>query len=168
MVLVKWDPWQDMLSAQRDMQRLFSRAFGDVVTPGFGSALGDSSGFFSPPVEVLHKDGDLIVRAELPGIDPENDVDISLSENVLTIRGERRREHEDESESYLRRETTYGSFQRQFVLPDHVTAEDVQASYRDGILEVVVPKAATVAEPTRIPIQTGTGRKALSARGRKH
>jgi HSP20 family protein len=166
MALVRWDPWQDMLSAQRDLQRVVSRMLGDSYSqPGTN---GTPSGAFAPPVEVFTREGDLVVRAELPGIDPEKDVNVSLTENILTISGERRRERRDEEGSLLRQETSYGSFQRQFVVPEHVKADDIQASYKDGILEVVVPKAAAQPEPARIPVQTGEGgRKALTTEGSK-
>ena len=168
MVMVKWDPWQDMLSAQRDVQRLFSRMLGDVWSPSLnGSPATTSAAAFAPPVEVLTKDGDLVVRAEVPGIDPEQDVDISLTDNVLTIRGERRRDESEERGTYVRQETMYGAFQRQFVIPEHVTAEDIRATYRDGILEVVVPKAATAPEPKKIPVRAGSEQKALTTEGAK-
>jgi HSP20 family protein len=166
MALVRWDPWQDMLSAQRDFQRLFSRLVGDAAAQS--GANGASSGAFVPPTEVFTRGGDLVVRAELPGIDPEKDVNVSLSENILTLTGERRQEREENEGSLLRQETSYGSFHRQFVLPEHVKAEDIQASYKDGILEVIVPKAAVQPEPARIPIQSGEGRrKAITTEGSK-
>ena len=168
MVLVRWDPWQDMLGAQRDLQRMFSRLVGDsFIQPRTnGSPTGGAE--FAPPVEVFTREGDLVVRAELPGIDPEQDVNVSLTENILTISGERRQEHRTEEASLIRQETSYGSFQRQFVVPEHVKAEDIQASYKDGILEVVVPKAAAEPEATRIPVKAGDSkRKALTTEGSK-
>src|ERR671932_580017 len=108
MALLKWEPWADMLSAQRDMQSLLSRFFGDPRAASGG--LWGQQGAFLPAVEVLTRDSDLLVRAELPGVDPERDVDISLTDNVLTIRGERRRHEESNGDRYYRSETTYGSF----------------------------------------------------------
>jgi HSP20 family protein len=155
-----------MLSAQRDLQRVASRLLGDSFSQSGTS--GTLSGAFAPPVEVFTREGDLVVRAELPGIDPEQDVNVSLTENVLTISGERRQERREEEGSLIRQETSYGSFERQFVVPEHVKAEDIQASYKDGILEVVVPKAAAAPESTRIPIKAGEGRrKALTTEGSK-
>ena len=166
MVLVKWDPWQDMLGAQRDFQRLFSQFLGDASSlPRTNQALSGSS--FAPPVEVFTREGDLVVRAELPGIDPEKDVNVSLTENILTVSGERRQQRQTEEGSLLRQETSYGSFERQFVLPEHAKPEDIQASYKDGILEVVVPRAMVQPEATSIPIQTGGDRKALTTEGSK-
>jgi HSP20 family protein len=165
MALVRWDPWQDMLSAQRDLQRVVSRMLGDSYSqPGTN---GTPSGAFAPPVEVFTREGDLVVRAELPGIDPERDVNVSMTENILTISGERRQERREEEGSLLRQETSYGSFQRQFVVPEHVRAEDIQASYKDGILEVIVPKAAAAPESTRIPVKASGGRKAITTEGSK-
>ena len=108
-----------------------------------------------------------MVRAELPGIDPENDVDISLSQGVLSIKGERRREETTNGERFFRSETHYGSFERQILVPDDVKPDDISASYRDGILEVVVPQGAAVPSPRKIPVRVGEHGKALSAEGTK-
>ena len=164
MVLVKWDPWSEMLSAQREAHDMLRRYFGDWS--GTGSAFGTGRGSFAPPVEVFSRNGDLVVRAELPGIDPEKDVDITLHDNVLTISGERRREEQENGDHYFRSETHYGAFERRLAIPEGTKAEDITASYKDGILEVVVPKGA-VSEPTKIPVVTGGERKALLAKGRK-
>jgi HSP20 family protein len=95
-------------------------------------------------------DGDTyVLRADLPGIDPEHDVDISLEGDVLTIQGERREEIKERN----RREVHYGSFMRSVHLPGNPSEGDVTASYADGVLEVRVPRAAATAEPRRIPVQ---------------
>ena len=166
MVLVKWDPWREMLSAQRQTQDLFRRVFGDWWAPESFGALNGAPGF-APAVEAFSRDGDLVVRAELPGIDPEKDVDITFHDNLLTIRGERRREDEHEGYQYFRSESFYGMFERHVALPEGAQPEDISASYQDGILEVVVPKAAALSEPKKIPIASGSERKALATKGRK-
>jgi HSP20 family protein len=166
MALMKWDPWQEMLSAQRQAQDMFRRLFGDWRAPESFGAFHGATGF-APAVETFSRDGDLVVRAELPGIDPEKDVDITFHDNVLTIRGERRRENKHEGDQYFRSESFYGMFERQVALPEGAQPEDISASYKDGILEVVVPKAAELSEPRKIPIASGSGRKALTTKGRK-
>ena len=166
MVLAKWGPWRGMLGGQHDVHETLRRFFGDWWTPA-SAGFGADSSVFSPAVEAFARDGDLVVRAELPGIDPEKDVDITLEDNVLTIRGERKRERREEGERYFRSEALYGSFERRLLLPESVSAEDITASYRDGILEVVVPKAAAAQEPKRIPIRTGEAAPTLAAEGHK-
>jgi HSP20 family protein len=120
-----------------------------------------------PAVDVLTRGEDLVVRAELPGIDPEKDLDIGLQDNVLRIRGERRHEERTEGEGTYRLESRYGSFERSVLLPEGVKDGDISATYENGILEIVVPKAARQDGAKKIPIQVGGSRKALTARGRK-
>ena len=164
MVLVRWNPWNDVFSAQRDMQDMLRRLWGEWPTTQWN---GTSRNMFAPALDVFSRDGDIVVRAELPGIDPEKDVDIQLQENVLTIRGERRREEKTEGETYYRSETHYGTFQRHVAVPEGTRPEDIHATYENGILEVVVPHGARLPEAKRIPITVGERRKTLSARGRK-
>lgn len=105
-----------------------------------------------------YRDGDtLVVRAELAGIDPERDVELTVTDGMLNIEAERRVEQKSEDKGYLRHELHYGSFVRRLPLPDGVTETDIAATYRDGILEVRVPVPETVkpAEPTKISIKKG-------------
>ena len=106
------------------------------------------------PVNEYYRDGSLVIRAELAGIDPDNDVDLTVTDGMLHIKAERRQEEKVEDDRYLRRETRYGSFERTLPLPESVTEADVTATYKDGILEIVVPKAEP--EPAKkIAISTG-------------
>ena len=105
-----------------------------------------------------HRDGDtLVVRAELPGVDPERDVKLTAADGLLNIEAERRVEEKSEDKGYLRHELHYGSFSRTLPLPEGVTDADIAATYRDGILEVRVPMPATPpkAEPRKIAIEKG-------------
>ncbi|QCU77188.1 Hsp20/alpha crystallin family protein [Citricoccus sp. SGAir0253] len=109
-------------------------------------------------VEEEVKDGKLCIRAELPGVDPDKDVDISVSDNTVTIRAERRQEERTEDQEGFRSEFRYGSFYRTLPLPANAQADDIQASYRDGVLEITVP----VPEPgpgdegrRKVPISRG-------------
>ncbi|MGZ4498849.1 MAG: Hsp20/alpha crystallin family protein [Nocardioidaceae bacterium] len=95
------------------------------------------------------QEGDYVVRAEMPGVDPEKDIEVSIEGDVLTIRGQRREEERDKNHSEFR----YGSFSRSIRLPGSVQAGDVSAKYDAGVLEVRVPVASTSAEPTKIPVQ---------------
>lgn len=100
------------------------------------------------------KEGDtLVVRAELPGIDPEKDLEITVSEGMLQIQAERRQEEKDEDKGYRRRELRYGSFSRTLQLPPGFKESDVSATYKDGILEVRVPTSKGTA--TKVPIEKG-------------
>lgn len=104
-------------------------------------------------VEEFIENGQLVVRAELPGVDPDRDLDISVVDGILHIRAERRQEEKVEERNYRRSEFRYGSFSRTIPLPAETKEDDIQASYTDGILEVRAPIAERPAGPSKIPIQ---------------
>jgi HSP20 family protein len=126
---------------QREVNRLFESFFPDggegFLEPfrGFGAA----ARAFTPRVNVSETDREVRVTAELPGID-EKDIDVSVTRNTLTIRGEKGSEKEDKSESYYRVERSFGQFERTLPLPADVVAEEVEARFSKGILTVVLPK----------------------------
>jgi len=103
-------------------------------------------------VEEVREDGALVIRAELPGVDPEKDVEIVVENGVLTLHGERREESEDKRRHRRRSEFRYGSFSRTIPLPVGATEEDVKATYENGILEVRVPVDGQKAEAKKVPI----------------
>jgi HSP20 family protein len=103
-------------------------------------------------VEEFRDGGILVVKAEMPGIDPEKDVDVSVSDGVLHIQAERQEKTEHKEKDGYRSEFRYGSFMRDIVLPRGVKEEDVTASYRDGVLEVRVPVPEAADEPKKVPI----------------
>jgi HSP20 family protein len=104
---------------------------------------------FNPKVDVVESDREFRITAELPGID-EKEIDVSLSRDSLIIKGEKRSEVEDKGENYYRMERSYGSFQRTIPLPlDQVDAEQVEASYKNGVLAITVPKRPEAQESTR-------------------
>ena len=103
-------------------------------------------------VEEFTEEGHLVVRAELPGVDPDQDVDISIVDGTLCIRAERRHEEKTEGRDYRRSEIRYGSFSRTLPLPATAKEEDIKATYKDGILEVRAPIDTSTAKPSRIPI----------------
>jgi|SRR5215469_4096107 len=104
-------------------------------------------------VEEFRDDGTLVVRADLPGVDPEKDVELTVSDGMLHIRAERREEdkEEDKDKGYLRQELRYGSLSRTLPLPEGVTESDITATYKAGMLEIRVPEPKK-AEATKIPI----------------
>lgn len=105
-----------------------------------------SEGFI--PVEEYREDGHYVVRADLPGIDPDNDVTVTVEDGYLVIEGARRHEEHDEHHSEVR----FGSFSRRLPLPKGCTGDDVTASYDSGVLTVTLPADGEVPQPTRIPI----------------
>jgi len=139
-----------------EMNRLFDEMFGGLARrsgglPGEGVA--DS---WSPALDVLHEDGDVLVRAELPGVKPD-DVDITLSRGVLTISGQRKAEQEQQGQGYYVRERRYGSFRRSLVLPEGIDESKIDARYENGVLELRIAGAAAVQEPKKIQIQAAGG-----------
>ena len=160
MTLTRWAPWQGLFDMQRDMDLLTRRFFGSEWPT-------ISRRGWVPAIDVFHREKDLVIRCELPGIDPENDVEITLNENVLTIHGERRYEERQNANGGSRFESGYGSFSRSVVLPDGVTENDIQATYVNGILEVVVPGVLQLTEPKRISIEVVSGQNSLTNHGEK-
>jgi HSP20 family protein len=107
------------------------------------------------PLEEFDEDGTLVIRAELPGIDPERDVEITLQDGVLHIRAERRREEKTEKPSFYRQEIRYGAFARSIPLPPECGEEDVSATYDGGILTVRLPLSEPKSAATKVPISSG-------------
>lgn len=105
---------------------------------------------WTPAVDILEKDGDLVVRAELPGVQ-ENDIDLKLEGNVLTLKGERKMQNEDKRENYHRIESFYGSFARSFTVPDTADLEKISADFKNGVLTVKIPQRPEV-KPREIQI----------------
>jgi len=110
--------------------------------------------YWSPPLEMYERDDKFVVRAELPGV-KESEIDISMTGDTLTIKGERKASKEVKEEEYHRCEVCYGSFSRSITLPAAVDVDKIEATYEDGILEVSVPKAKE-AKPSKIQIKTKT------------
>jgi HSP20 family protein len=156
-MLSRWDPWSDLFDMQRRMTQLVRSSLGEPSMEAETTQI-------VPPVDVFSRNGDLVFKAELPGVDPERDIDIEVREQTLTIRGERRMEERIERRNYYRMEAAYGRFQRSVPLPEGVKPDDIKASYENGVLEVVVPKAAEMRESRRIPVEAKSSeRKSIEA-----
>jgi HSP20 family protein len=125
----------DLLNMHRGIDRMF-----DTLFSGGSWDEKTASSMWSPAVDVEERDLDYVVRVELPGVAKE-DVNITTRENILTIRGEKKQKKESKESGYHRVERLYGSFQRSFALPGNVKDEKIEATFTDGILEVLVPKA---------------------------
>lgn len=131
---------------QTDMNDLFSQFFADWEQSG------TSLGAYVPAMDLLEQDDQLIVKAELPGMTAE-DIDISVQGNVLTLRGEKKEERNEEGKRFHYVERRSGMFHRTLSLPTEVDAENINASYRDGVLTIKLPKSEA-AKPRRIAVKT--------------
>jgi HSP20 family protein len=138
-------PWQTPLRAisemQREMNHMFSRFFGEGEQ--VGTQWLSPSVSYVPQIECSVRDNTLYVKADLPGIDPK-DVEVTVEGNHLTLRGERKAEHEGKDGGYVHREVQYGSFVRSLTIPEGVKAEDIHAKYHNGVLELSIPLPASM------------------------
>jgi HSP20 family protein len=146
MALARWTPLGNLQAFQDEMNRLFNQ----FSRGGAGEEAGWGLRPWTPPVDIYETDDALILKAELPGVS-KDDVSIEINQNTLILRGQRRHEAEVKEENYHRVERAYGTFQRSFVLPTLVDQEHVQATYKDGVLELRLPKSEA-AKPKRIAI----------------
>jgi HSP20 family protein len=149
MALVRWEPVRELTSLQNEMNRLFTTFF-DTPTGGNGESAGRR---WIPAMDLVETDDHFVLKADLPGLS-EGDVSIELEDNVLTVSGERKAEHEDKREGYVRVERAYGAFRRSLTLPEGVDPEGVAASFDKGVLEVRIPKPEE-RKPRRVAIQVG-------------
>jgi HSP20 family protein len=145
---------------QSEVNRLFDEMFGNLGRASARQQAAQQTQW-APALDVLHEDGDLLIRAELPGVKLE-DVEITLHERVLTISGERKAEENREGSGYYVRERRHGSFRRSLVLPHDAEEGEVSARFEAGVLEVRVPGGAAERGPKRIHIQGPSGEGAGS------
>lgn len=148
-------PFSLMRRFSEEMDRVFGDVFADLGTaprrrgaPGFGFPQAQ----WAPPIEVLERDDRLVVRAELPGLN-KDDVKVEVTNDLLTIAGERREEREETGEGYRHSERRYGRFSRTVPLPEGVSPEDVRCTFQNGVLEVTMPAPQRVDRSRRIEIQ---------------
>lgn len=155
MAVTRWDPFTALAR--------FDREFDELVRRGWGATATRAA--FVPPVEMLTRGEDVVIRLELPGVDAGNDVDIQVDKGRLVIRGRRRDERSEDERGYLVRELRYGSFRREFALPEGTTAEQIDASYDNGMLDVVIHDVVRKEpEPQQVPIKSAArGTTAIEA-----
>jgi len=142
-MLTRWEPFGgirrrgdvfgELTRMQEEMNRFFDDFFGE-------QRRGLAEGAWLPSVDVAETDGEFVVRAELPGMSHE-DIEINVQDNILTLKGEKKQEKKEEHETFHRLERSYGSFSRTFTLPAGVKLDDIKATFKDGVLEVTMPKA---------------------------
>ncbi len=145
------DEEHPLLSLRHEMDRIFDDFF-----RGFSAMepFADRTGAFAPRLDVTETDKELKVRAELPGMD-EKDVEVTLTPGTLTIRGEKKEEHEEKNGTYYRMERSFGSFSRSIPLPREVDQDKVSAAFKKGILTITLPKSGDTEERSRkIPVKT--------------
>ena len=135
MNLVKFNPWREMPTMHSRMSRFFDDPFFRTDR----MADDDSMGMWNPAVDLYEKDDHFVIKAELPGVD-KKDIKIDLKDRVLTLSGERSYDNEVKEENYYRKERSYGKFQRAFRLPADVDSDQIKAEFKDGVLQVEVPK----------------------------
>ena len=154
-------PWRSAFSPF-DMMRRFAEDMDQFFASPWPSAQNRESGAWWPPIEIAEHEGKMVVRADLPGID-QNDLKLELVDSHLTIEGERKREHEEESGGLRRSERSYGSFYRSIPLPEGANPDEVRAQFKDGVLEVTIPIPESQRRRT-IPIARESGeRKQISS-----
>jgi HSP20 family protein len=148
MALVRWEPVRELGTIQNEMNRLFNSFF-DTPTVAAGSALRR----WVPAMDLVESEHEYVLKADLPGMS-EGDVSIELEENVLTVSGERKAEHEERKGGFYRVERSSGSFRRSLQLPDGVDPEAIRATFDKGVLQVTIPKPVQTA-PRKVQITVG-------------
>ncbi len=144
-----WSPFRELERIARRWESPLPRAFEDFED--------NHNEAFVPAVESYVKDGNLVVRADVPGLELK-DLDVSVLRNVLTVKGERKSEKEVKKEDYLRREVSYGSFERRMSLPEGAAADQVKANFKNGVLEITIPLAKE-AVVKKVQIETAAEKK---------
>ncbi|GAC1338907.1 MAG: Hsp20/alpha crystallin family protein [Candidatus Dormibacteria bacterium] len=155
MALVRWNPWTDLFSLHDQMDQLFSQAYGGEAPGRSGSGAADQS-WMTLPVDIRQTERAFTIQASVPGFRPE-DVEVTVEEGVLSIRGRLSQSEETRESGWVRRERRMGSFHRQIGMPAEVRADEVSAEFENGVLTITVPRAQK-AQPKRIPVTASKGR----------
>jgi HSP20 family protein len=151
MALIRWEPVAELNTIQNEMNRLFNTFFDQPAATG---RPGTTSRRWLPAMDLVETPDHYVLRADLPGLSDE-DVNIQLEDNVLTISGERQTQHDQHEEGYYRIERAFGSFARSLTLPDGVDPDRVQAHFDRGVLEISIPKPEQK-KPRQVQISLGT------------
>ncbi len=138
--LARRGPWAELARMEREMEDLFSRFFGDVAARWRGDTR-----VWSPEIDLIDRKDEIVLRADLPGLE-QKDIEVTVQEGTLTIRGARKEEREEKDEDYYFAERWAGSFARTVALPAGIDADKVRATFKNGVLEVHLPKTAKAQE----------------------
>jgi HSP20 family protein len=147
MAITRWDPFREVMTLQNRLNSLFDYNRGAEENEPVSTAS------FVPPVDIYEDDHKIVLKLEVPGMRQE-DLDIQMENNNLTVRGERKFENEEKEENFHRIERRYGSFYRAFTIPNTVNPESVKADYDAGVLRIQLEKKAE-AKPKQIKVQVG-------------
>jgi len=147
-MILRWDPFRDLATLHDRVDRLFEDSLRGLRGSQRAEALEGTA--WAPAVDILEKDNEVVLRADLPGLDPK-DVEIQVQNGTLTLRGERKFESDVKEDNFRRVERVHGSFVRSFSLPQSVDPEKVEAEYKNGVLEVKLPKRPE-AKPKQIKV----------------
>lgn len=150
MAIARWNPWNDLFDLQGQVDQLFQSLTGGTSRQPNGGAE-----MMNLPVDIRQTDNEFVIEASVPGFRPD-DVEVTFDDGVLTVRGQRRVENEETQGQYVRRERRLTSVYRQIGLPAEVRADEISASFDNGVLRVTVPRAQK-AQPKRIQVTTGGG-----------
>ena len=153
MLPIRWDPFRDLGSLQRELDGLLRETFGGALTE-----TGTAAPTLSPVINTFTKDNVFHLQAELPGV-AKDDLDISIEENMLTIKGERKETTEKEERDYMLKESRYGSFVRKMTLPEGVNTDKVHATCADGVLEITMPIERKEVSSRKVLIEEKEGTK---------
>jgi HSP20 family protein len=145
MNIIRWDPFRDLATLRERMNRLFEETY-----TSRGEEKDLVAGTWNPSVDIYEKENELVLKAEVPGID-ENDIELKIEDNTLTLKGDRKFEKETKEENYYRIERSYGSFYRSFTLPRNIDQDKIKAACENGILKVTLPKKAEL-KPKNVKI----------------
>jgi HSP20 family protein len=156
MAIVRWEPFRNLVSTQDQFNRLFNETFSRLLG---NEATAGAARNWAPAVDVLETDHDFVLKAELPGVNPDA-VEIRVEDNTLYLKGERKLDADQKN--YHQIERAYGTFTRSFTLPTSIDADKVAANYKDGLLTLTIPKREE-AKPKTIKIQVGQEPKTLGA-----
>src|SRR5215217_5957153 len=150
--MMRWDPFQDLRSAQDEMAQMSPMLAHALGLHGQPQDSGTATAW-APALDISERKDAYLVTVELPGVEAE-DLDITLEDGLLTIKGERHFAHDSSEQQFHRVERRYGAFRRSITLPAHVMAEQIEASFDNGVLQILVPKAEE-AKPKRIQVRPG-------------
>lgn len=147
MTLVRWDPFRELEEVSDRLNRMFARPAAPRTSGKETMIVAD----WTPSVDISETEGEYQIKAEIPDVKKE-DVKVTLEDGVLTIQGERKHEKEEKAKKYHRIERSYGSFVRTFSLPDVIDEEKVKAEFKDGVLNLYLPKSEK-AKPKAIDVK---------------